>query len=91
MEEKISARHILVNDLQEAENLSLEILTEEDFIKYAQMRSKCPSAHQGGDLGEFGRGQMVLPFEQAAFGLDIREISKPVQTDFGYHVIMRTA
>lgn len=89
--EKVTARHILVNSLQEAENLSLEILTEEDFVKHAQVRSKCPSAHSGGDLGEFGRGQMVLSFEQAAFNLSVGEISKPVQTDFGYHVIMRTA
>jgi peptidyl-prolyl cis-trans isomerase C len=89
--DKVSARHILVDTLQKAQELSGEIMTETDFVQAAQNYSSCPSAAQGGDLGEFGRGQMVLPFEQAAFALDIMEISQPVQTQFGYHVIMRTA
>jgi len=88
--DKVSAKHILVPDATQAENFSLQLLTQEDFTKAAQMHSRCPSSHQGGDLGEFSRGQMVPEFEQAAFALEVGEISKPVQTQFGYHVIMRT-
>ena len=89
--DKISARHILVDSLQRAQELSGELMTLEDFVTAAQNYSSCPSAEQGGDLGEFGRGQMVKPFEDAAFALAVMEISEPVPTQFGYHVIMRTA
>ena len=89
--DKVSARHILVETLEKAQELSGEIMTETDFAQAAQEHSRCPSRANGGSLGEFGRGQMVPEFEQAAFGLDVMEISEPVQTQFGYHVIMRTA
>lgn len=91
MTERVTARHILVDSLQKAQDLSLKILTEEDFVSAAQRHSSCPSGMGGGSLGEFGRGAMVPAFEEAAFALDVGEISKPVQTQFGYHVIMRTA
>ena len=87
----VSARHILVDSLEKAQELNGEILTETDFVQAAQNYSKCPSGQQGGDLGEFGRGQMVAPFEEAAFNLEVGSISEPVQTQFGYHLIMRTA
>ena len=89
--DKVTARHILVETLEKAQSLSQEILTETDFAAAASEHSRCPSSANGGNLGEFGKGQMVKPFEDAAFGLDVMEISQPVQTQFGYHVIMRTA
>lgn len=61
-----------------------------DFATLASQNSDCPSARSGGDLGSFGRGQMVPPFEQAAFGLEVGATSDVVETDFGYHLIQRT-
>lgn len=87
----VAARHILVNTLEEAIDLKSKISNEQDFAKMAVIHSKCPSGKQGGSLGMFSRGQMVKPFEEAAFGLNIGSVSAPVQTQFGYHLILRTA
>ena len=57
------------------------------FEEAAQKYSKCPSAAQGGSLGSFTRGRMVPEFEEAAFQLKVGEISEPVKTQFGYHLI----
>lgn len=62
----------------------------EDFAAVARECSDCPSGRQGGDLGTFGRGQMVAEFETAAFGLQVGETSGVIETDFGYHLIQRT-
>ena len=62
----------------------------EDFAELAATYSDCPSAEQGGDLGFFGRGRMVAPFDQAAFALTPNKISGVVETQFGYHIIKRT-
>ena len=61
------------------------------FEDLAQKFSKCPSKARGGDLGEFGKGRMVPSFEEAAFALQVNEVSKPVRTQFGYHLIQRYA
>jgi len=61
-----------------------------DFAKLARERSDCPSGRSGGDLGNFGRGQMVPEFEQAAFALEIGGSSDVIETPFGYHLILRT-
>jgi parvulin-like peptidyl-prolyl isomerase len=62
-----------------------------DFAELARAYSDCPSKARGGDLGSFGRGQMVGEFENAAFGLPVGGRSGVVETPFGYHLIQRTA
>lgn len=89
MSNKISAQHILVDQKFEAEDIIKKLEQGEDFAKLAQDYSSCGSAADGGMLGEFGKGMMVKEFETAAFGLDVGEVSGPVQTQFGFHVIKR--
>ena len=60
------------------------------FADVARDNSDCPSGAQGGDLGMFGRGQMVPEFEAATFTMNIGDLSDVVETDFGYHLIQRT-
>jgi len=85
-EEEIHARHILVATEAEAKEVKERLVKGEDFATVAKEKSKDPSA-EGGDLGFFGRGQMLKPFEDAAFALKVGEISDPVQTQFGWHII----
>lgn len=88
---QIRAKHILVESLSEAMNCRERIVDGlEDFDSVAKQHSKCPSKQNGGDLGIFGRGMMVKPFEDAAFNLEVGKVSLPVQTQFGYHIIQRT-
>jgi parvulin-like peptidyl-prolyl isomerase len=91
MTDQVRARHILVQTLNEAVELHTKVTEGNDFGQLATKFSKCPSGAQGGDLGMFGRGMMVKPFEDAAFGLDVGGLSQPVQTQFGYHLIQRMA
>ena len=86
---QIAARHILVEHLYEAEDLIKKMASGEKFEELAQKFSKCPSKQRGGDLGKFGRGRMVPSFEEAAFGLEVNQVSAPVRTQFGYHLIQR--
>lgn len=97
--ERVHARHILLKVEEDANDDAhaaarakmagyLTQLEEgADFAALAREHSDCPSASEGGDLGTFARGQMVPPFEQAAFGQPVGEVGDIVKTDFGYHII----
>lgn len=99
--ERVRARHILIKvapnasaqQKAEAKNRIQSILREikpdgSNFAELAKKYSQCPSAQQGGELGYFARGQMVKPFEDAAFSLRVGQVSGIVETDFGYHIIL---
>ena len=86
-EEEIHAHHILVATKEEAEEIAERLKKGEDFATLAKEKSKDPSAEDG-DLGFFTRGQMLKPFEDAAFALEVDEVSEPVQTQFGWHIIV---
>lgn len=87
---KIRASHILVKTEEEAKKLLEEIKNGSDFAELAKEHSMCPSGQAGGDLNFFGRGMMVKPFEEAAFALKKGEVSEPVETQFGWHLIKLT-
>lgn len=105
MSDQIRASHILINhaDAPQADTqltaedamkqisaLKANIEDGTPFEQVAGEHSDCPSARQGGDLGNFGRGAMVPEFDQAAFELEVGAISDVVETVFGYHLIYRT-
>jgi peptidyl-prolyl cis-trans isomerase C len=83
------ARHILVEHEYEAQDILKKLRSGESFDDMARIFSKCPSSRQGGDLGTFTRGRMVEPFDEAVFALKPGELSQPVRTRFGYHIIQR--
>jgi len=106
MSEQIRAAHILISHsgvggagssltrddaLQQIGALRERIQGGADFGEVARERSDCPSAGRGGDLGYFGKGAMVPEFEEAAFALEVSEISDVVETAFGFHLIRRYA
>jgi len=85
------ASHILVTTQESAEQLLNQINEGADFGTVARQNSSCPSSQNGGDLGDFGPGMMVKPFEDATVATPIGAVSQPVQTQFGWHLIKRTA
>ena len=87
--EKIRCAHILVKTEPEAREILEDLIDGVNFAALAQQKSMCPSRKRGGDLGTFGRGQMVKPFEKAAFALEKGQLSTPVKTEFGWHIIKR--
>ena len=106
MADQINASHILLmyagsqrsSAIRSKENAQSQIADIEqqlrvgaDFAALAREHSDCGSAAAGGDLGAFGRGQMVKGFEDAAFALDVGGTSGVVETPFGFHIIRRTA
>lgn len=85
---EIRASHILVATEEEAKAIKAQLDGGADFVALAKEKSIDPGAANGGDLGFFGKGQMVAPFEAAAFALtDVGQVSDPVQSQFGWHVI----
>ncbi len=86
--EQVKARHILVETEDEAKEVIKKLKAGEDFAKLAKKYSKDESnKDSGGDLGFFGKGEMVKEFEDAAFSLKVNEISEPIKTTYGYHII----
>lgn len=85
--EMVSAKHILVETKEKAEEILNKINEGMSFEDAAKEFSSCPSNAQGGSLGKFSRGQMVPEFEESAFSLEIGQLSNPVKTQFGYHLI----
>lgn len=81
------ARHILVSSEEDCLKLKNEIATGSDFGELAAQHSSCPSGKQGGDLGTFGRGQMVKEFDEVVFSAPVGEVQGPVKTQFGYHLL----
>ena len=83
----VRAEHILVKTAAEAQEIKKAIDDGGDFEYYARAYSLCPSGRNGGDLGYFSHGQMVPEFEKAAYETPVGEVSKPVYTQFGWHLI----
>ncbi len=89
MADKVHCSHVLVKTQPEALDALKRIESGESFSKVASAVSQCPSGKRGGDLGTFGRGQMVREFEKVAFDLQPGQVSQPVKTQFGWHIIKR--
>ncbi|MBQ7153873.1 MAG: peptidylprolyl isomerase [Clostridia bacterium] len=84
----VNASHILVAEEEKAKEIMGRIESGEiTFEEAAHQYSTCPSAQQGGNLGEFGQGQMVPEFDKACFSMEPGELRGPVKTDFGWHII----
>lgn len=81
------ALHILVKTREEAEELKKQLAAGKKFGDLARQHSLCPSGKKSGDLGEFGRGQMVPAFDKVVFGKPTLEVHGPVKTKFGWHLI----
>lgn len=106
MSQRVSASHILISHANadgglsqrsaedaksEIEAILAKIGEGESFADLAKSNSDCPSGTNGGELGNFGKGEMVPEFEKAAFDLEVGGVSDVVETQFGYHLISRTA
>ena len=85
--ELVNASHILIDSEEKALEIKKEIEEGKDFAQAAMEYSSCPSKDAGGELGEFPRGAMVPEFEDKAFSMEAGEVSEPVKTQFGYHII----
>jgi len=88
---RASARHILVDTEEQCLSLKEKIEGGAEFTDIAKEHSNCPSGAQGGDLGEFGKGQMVPEFDQVVFNDELNKVHGPVQTQFGYHLLEVTS
>ncbi len=88
---KASARHILVENKELCNELIEKIKNGSDFSELAKEHSKCPSGQRGGDLGEFGPGQMVPEFDKVVFSEAVGIPHGPVKTDFGFHIVEITS
>ena len=85
-----TARHILVDTEEKCQTLIDEIKGGADFAAVAQEHSSCPSKREGGNLGTFGKGQMVPEFEVACFDGEVGDVQGPIKTQFGFHAVQVT-
>ncbi len=85
------ARHILVDTEEKCNDLKQQITDGADFADVARENSSCPSGKTGGDLGEFGPGQMVKEFDEVVFSGEVGVVHGPVKTQFGYHLLEITS
>ncbi|MEE3349890.1 MAG: peptidylprolyl isomerase [Candidatus Gastranaerophilaceae bacterium] len=83
----VSAQHILVKNAADAVAIKKELDNGGDFEYYARKYSICPSGRNGGYLGYFEHGQMIPEFEKKAFSMEVGEISNPIRTNYGWHII----
>jgi len=88
---KASARHILVSTKEACEKLKNQIAAGADFTVLAKKHSQCPSGKEGGNLGEFGPGQMVPEFDKIVFTGEVGKVHGPIKTQFGYHLVEITS
>jgi peptidyl-prolyl cis-trans isomerase C len=88
---RAKARHILVASQDACQKLKDEIAGGGDFAALAKKHSSCPSGKQGGELGEFGPGQMVPEFDKVVFSAPVNEVQGPIKTQFGYHLVEVTS
>jgi peptidyl-prolyl cis-trans isomerase C len=88
---RASARHILVDNESQCQDLKKQIEDGADFADLAREHSSCPSGQKGGALGEFGPGQMVKEFDDVVFSGDLNTVHGPVKTQFGYHLLEITS
>lgn len=88
---RASARHILVDTEEQCLSLKEQIENGAEFTAIAKEHSNCPSGAQGGELGEFGQGQMVPEFDKVVFNDELNTVHGPVQTQFGYHLLEVTS
>ncbi|VFR21974.1 Peptidyl-prolyl cis-trans isomerase PpiC [plant metagenome] len=86
-----SARHILVSTEAKCNELKAAIENGADFGQVARENSSCPSSRDGGNLGTFGRGQMVREFDEVVFSAPVNVVQGPVKTQFGYHLLEVTS
>ncbi len=86
-----SARHILVATEAKCRELKEQIAGGADFAEVAKEHSTCPSGRSGGDLGNFGPGQMVKEFDEVVFSAELNTVQGPVKTQFGYHLLEVTS
>jgi peptidyl-prolyl cis-trans isomerase C len=86
-----SARHILVSSEEKCNELKAAIENGADFAEVARDNSSCPSKRDGGNLGTFGRGQMVPEFDAVVFSAPVNVVQGPVKTQFGYHLLEVTS
>ena len=88
---KASARHILVDTVEQCNDLKNQIEAGADFAEIAAEHSSCPSGKKGGDLGEFSPGRMVKEFDEVVFSAELNQVHGPVKTQFGYHLLKITS